>query len=164
MEKLLKIKSITDVITNSSTEVFQRYDESSFETIKELFNNILKLGGNNLTFDDLYEFTYDIDRDILMNKYEDYLIKNNQGEKAINYRDADYSKQYEMIEDEDYDIVVQLAKEYDERNYAEGYPAVRGYTVSLKRDIDIENKELAREVAKQLSNLDDIFESYSAYC
>lgn len=164
MEKLFKIKSITDVITNSSTEVFQRYDESSFDTIKKLVNSILKFSGSNLTFDDLYEFSYDIELDCVLSYYEDYLIKNNQGEKAIEFRDADWQKQMEMLENEDYELKVELAREYDSNHYDEGYPAIRGYVVSLKRGIDVENKELANDIAEQLSGLDNIFESYASYC
>lgn len=166
MEKLFKIKSITDVITNSSTEVFQRYDESSFDTIKKLVNSILKFSGSNLTFDDLYEFSYVIELYCLLSYYEDYLIKNHQGEKAIEFRDADWQKQMEMLENEDYELKVVLAREYDNDhcNEGEGYPAIRGYVVSLKRGIEVENKELAKDIAEQISGLDNIFKSYVSYC
>lgn len=164
MEKLFKIKSITDVITNSSTEVFQRYDESSFDTIKKLVNSILKFSGSNLTFDDLYEFSYDIELDCVLSYYGDYLIKNNQGEKAIEFRDADWQKQIEMLENEDYEFKVELAREYDNDHCNEGYPAIRGYAVSLKRGIEVENKELAKDIAEQLSGLNNIFKSYVSYC
>lgn len=164
MKKLFKIKSITDVITNSSTEVFQRYDESSFDTIKKLVNSILKFSGSNLTFDDLYEFSYDIELDCVLEYYEDYLIKNNQGKKAIEFRDADWQKQMEMLENENYELKVELARKYDNDHYDEGYPSIRGYVVSLKRGIDVENKELAKDIAEQLSGLDNIFENYASYC
>lgn len=165
MEKVIfKISSITDVITNSSTEVFQRYDESSFDVLKELINNVLKLSNSNLTFDDLFEIRLDIELDDIIDEYGEYLERLNNGEKAVRFRDADYQEKYEMLENEDYDTILQIAREYDEARYSDGYPAINGYTVSLKSDIAIENKELAKKIAEQLSNMDNLFECYACYC
>lgn len=165
MEKVIfKISSITDVITNSSTEVFQIYDDSSFNNLKELVNNILALSNSDLKFDDLFDIKLVIEYDYIIDAYEDYLNKLNNGEKAVKFRDADYNEQYKMLEDEDYEVQLQLAREYDETNYGEGNPAINGYVVSLKDDVNIENKELAKKIAGQLSHMDSLFESYASYC
>ena len=60
---VFKIKSLTDVITNSSTEVFTVYNKEAANNIKELVNAILALNNetSNLTFDDLFEVDFDID-------------------------------------------------------------------------------------------------------
>ena len=38
-----KIKSLTDVITNSSTEVFTIYNKGAINKVKEMVNSILAL-------------------------------------------------------------------------------------------------------------------------
>ena len=55
-----KIKSLTDVITNSSTEVFTIYNKEAVNKIKQMVNSILALSDatSNLTFDDLFEVDY----------------------------------------------------------------------------------------------------------
>lgn len=52
---IFKIQSISDIITNSSTEVFMVYDESAFKRIKEIVNAILESTGFEQRFDDLFE-------------------------------------------------------------------------------------------------------------
>lgn len=56
----------------------------------------------------MYEFSYDIELVCIIGYYEDYLIKNNQGEKAIEFRDAYWQKQMEMLENENYELKVEL--------------------------------------------------------
>lgn len=52
---IFKIQSVSDIITNSSSEVFMVYDESAFKSIKELVNAILESTGVDYRFDDLFE-------------------------------------------------------------------------------------------------------------
>lgn len=51
----IEIKSITDVITNSSTEAFTIIPPNSVETIKKAVNELIKLAGVPFIFDDLFE-------------------------------------------------------------------------------------------------------------
>lgn len=51
----MKIQSISDVITNSSSEIFTIYRRGDFKTIKEIVDELLKLAGSDKTFDDLFE-------------------------------------------------------------------------------------------------------------
>lgn len=63
----MKISSITDVITNSSTEVFAYVNKGTVEKIKELFNLIVSLTSGKGCFDDYFEIS------LVPNKYaEDY--------------------------------------------------------------------------------------------
>lgn len=54
---MVSVKSKTDVITNSSTEVYMmnRANDGSLKSIKELVNAFLAKGGSTETFDDLFE-------------------------------------------------------------------------------------------------------------
>lgn len=63
----MKIRSITDVITNSSTEVFAYVNEGTIKKIKELFNLIVSLTSGKGCFDDYFEIS------LVPNEYaEDY--------------------------------------------------------------------------------------------
>ena len=132
--KILKIQSVSDIITNSSSEVFMVYNEDSIKQIKELVNAILSLSENNkYTFDDLFTIEICFDKERLM-------------------ENTDY--EYEGLSDEE---LFEKAQEYDEENYSEGYPIVDGYKVTAKNIKD-------DSVADKLSNLDKIFDTYVAYC
>lgn len=52
----IKIHSIIDVITNSSTEVFIFTHNKSIEILKELIDSLLNIGDSGLKADDLFEF------------------------------------------------------------------------------------------------------------
>ena len=49
---IINIQSITDIVTNSSTEVFIRVKETAINTVKELINDLLKISGSTLQADD----------------------------------------------------------------------------------------------------------------
>ena len=50
---ILKIQSISDIITNSSTEVYTIYTKNDIKTIKNIVNALLAVNGDS-TFDDLF--------------------------------------------------------------------------------------------------------------
>lgn len=58
---MIIIQSYIDLITNSSTSVFQY--ANNIEGVKDIINAVLKASGSNLTCDDLFniELHYDID-------------------------------------------------------------------------------------------------------
>lgn len=51
----MKIQSISDIITNSSSEIFTIYRKEDFQGIKELVDELLKLANSDKSFDDLFE-------------------------------------------------------------------------------------------------------------
>ena len=51
----IKVQSVSDVITNSSSEIFIIYRRGDFEIIREIVDELLKLAGSDKTFDDLFE-------------------------------------------------------------------------------------------------------------
>lgn len=69
------LHSFVDLITNSSTEIYIEASEKTIETLKELINNLLTMGGSKLTCDDL--FTIEIDKHEFKDRYdEDYDVWN----------------------------------------------------------------------------------------
>lgn len=50
----IPIHSFINVITNSSTEIYIMATEKTIETIKEIVNSLLSIGGSELTCDDLF--------------------------------------------------------------------------------------------------------------
>lgn len=70
---IINIQSITDIVTNSSTEVFIRIKETAINTVKELINNLLKISGSTLQADDLFtiEILYDDSSDLMVTPKQD---------------------------------------------------------------------------------------------
>lgn len=118
--KVLKIQSVSDIITNSSSEVFMTYDEDSFKNIKELVNAILSLNTNNqYTFDDLFTVEASFDKEDLLEHYPEYEDLND----------------IELLE---------KAYEIDSENY-DSYPFVNGYIVKAKSNV---HDKVAKELSK----------------
>lgn len=53
----IKVHSVVDVITNSSTVIYTRADEGTISSLKDMINALLKIGNSELTADDLFEFS-----------------------------------------------------------------------------------------------------------
>lgn len=70
---IINIQSITDIVTNSSIEVFIRIKETAINTVKELINNLLKISGSTLQADDLFtiEILYDDSSDLMVTPKQD---------------------------------------------------------------------------------------------
>lgn len=69
----MKIHSIVDVITNSSTEIFSLPHKGTVNIIKDMINEILKEVGSDKTADDLFDIKIlvpDYDSD---DPYENYI-------------------------------------------------------------------------------------------
>lgn len=111
---IFKIQSVSDIITNSSTEVFMVYDESAFKSIKEIVNAILESTGFEQRFDDLFEIKAIVSEGFV-DDYPDY-------------------KGYPE------DQIIEAARRIDEDNY-DGWPYVNSYEVVAK---DVKNAKLAK--------------------
>ncbi len=55
-EVKIRIHSFIDVITNSSTEIYVRADESTVGAVKELVDVLLAAAGSDKKADDLFDF------------------------------------------------------------------------------------------------------------
>ena len=57
----IKVHSVVQIITNSSTVIYTQADEGTIISLKEMVNALLKIGGSELTADDLFTFELDSD-------------------------------------------------------------------------------------------------------
>lgn len=164
-----KIKSLTDVITNSSTEVFTVYNKEAVNNIKELVNAILALNNetSNLTFDDLFEVDYCFDIyeiEELINQLAEKLKERGNKEHAEAIKTTvtteeelwNYSKQNNI-----YDVVMEIIEEIDNDTY--DYRMVDGIHIKAKNNPNVDKAKLGKAV-EMLNNIDHIFKQYASYC
>ena len=166
---LVAIQSISDVITNSSSEIFQFANNK--KGVKELITLILKAANSDLTCEDLFtvESHYDIDIIELEDEYFSFadlykddpkvveLVKATEGKDRYSYEYEqslfnlyNYLKVTYNVADID-----ELAKTQieEEKNFSNCL-----YEIIAK---DPNNKDLATKISHILNNLFD-YESY--YC
>lgn len=164
-----KIKSLTDVITNSSTEVFTIYNKGAINKVKEMVNSILALSDttSNLTFDDLFEVEYCFDIyeiEELINQLAEKLKERGNKEHAEAIKTTvtteeelwNYSKQNNI-----YDVVMEIIEEIDNDTY--DYRMVDGIHIKAKNNPNVDKAKLGKAV-EMLNNIDHIFEQYASYC
>ncbi len=152
--KPIKIQSISDIITNSSTEVFCMYSQRDKEEIKKLVNAILALSNSVVTFDDLFEIKMNVNWDAA------YHIWDNDEEIQQKYKSKDDFLEFLKTLTDD-----QL-KEYEEK--FEGcytdtpMTLYDGYTVSVKpRVVETETIKKAKDA---INYINSIFYYEAAYC
>ena len=148
----IKIQSISDVVTNSSTEVFILYKKRDKQEIKDLVNAILAIGCDK-TFDDLFTIDLCISwwaADHLYENYKEISNKFSNSEEFVNY--------LETLSEED------LIKYEKMLNDGYDYPQClyEGYCVSLKTDIT--ETETLKNAEKAINYLDKIFDYECTYC
>lgn len=52
----IKLQSVSDVITNSSTEIYTVCTEYTLDRLKDIVDSILEISGSSLKADDLFTF------------------------------------------------------------------------------------------------------------
>lgn len=131
-----KIQSISDVITNSSTEVYIRYYQGDKESIIDIVNAILAIN-NNGVFEDYFEFEWIPNTDLLYDKWEEDGPENVPFEEWMKTLSED-------------DLFEDYEKWDDCRNFIEGY-SIRAKDPNNKKAADL------------LTGLDNIFTSDISY-
>lgn len=71
MKRVFCVQSISDIITNSSSEVFVLYDDNALKNIKDLVNAVLAAADTKLTFDELFEIQPLLDESEFLMDYPD---------------------------------------------------------------------------------------------
>lgn len=134
---MVKIQSISDIITNSSSEVFVIYDQYGIDKIKEIVNSILKLSKSEYSCDDLFDIQFEWD-DIVEEYYNDEGGFKGTGMTLEGYR--------QKVQD-------------DRLDCREGRPVITGIKITPKLDIPG-----CKEAAHILETVNSIFESEVFYC
>lgn len=84
------IIGFSDIITNSSSEVYCYYSKEGINRIKELVDSILKVAGSDKKFDDLFEISLVPDEYSADDFYEEYgrepIDSKELEEYALNYQ------------------------------------------------------------------------------
>lgn len=173
--KILNIQSYVDLITNSSTSIFQFADNPS--GVKAIFNAILKLGGSDKKFEDLFsmEVKTTADIDDAWDYYLDIANRYTEQDEELNdliLRDNEFISSVESIDYENWenlrlqiyniliskynaDSLTDWADSYNETRYGE-YVYSSNYCITPLKD----NKE-AEECLNQINEL---FSYEAHYC
>lgn len=149
----IKIQSISDIITNSSTEVFTVYRTSDKRAIKDLVNAILAVNGSS-RFDDLFELHMEIDgyaADLIYDHYDSVSEQFETVHDFIKYLETLSDKELVKYEDMLYDL-------YD---YAPR-PLYCGIYATLKDGVT-ETKELKQAIIA-IANINYIFDHDYGEC
>ena len=150
---VIKVQSISDLITNSSTEVFVVYDSTNIDSIKNVVNAILAID-SSYTFDDLFTLKMIVSEraiDKMYRKWDDYFpgkTKPDSEEDFVNYIDSlSDSELYTM---EDIWIKNDCSTYYWE--YSTFY---EGYQVNIKEGVEKSDK--LQKAVDAIRGLDSIF-------
>jgi hypothetical protein len=110
----IKIHSLSNAVTNSSTTVYCYASNSGMQFIKDIVNQVLKDGGSNKTFDDLYDIKVEYDDNVYECIADDHYnewpdvdwpgkierakqwLKDNPDDAPTNWCDYDYPTHYEI--------------------------------------------------------------------
>jgi len=130
---IIPLHSFVDIITNSSTEIYVAADEGTINAIKEIVNDILKLGDCKCTFDDY--FTADVVWEV---EYE---------------KNGKYRCQYHTEDEIEANIESGLYTEDDVRR-TKGEGEYSGSDIRIRSKTDL---ELPTKIAKALSGLESLF-------
>lgn len=154
---MINIQSISDLITNSSTEVFIVYEESNIRSIKELVNSILSLNGDGKTFDDYFTIEMSINYDDLQYAIDD-LIGNAKFEEQFpeitTYENLeDYKESTRYLQSLPIDRITAIIEAANEDAWSARYRVYDGFIIKAKSDDPIVEK-----VASVINGIDSIFE------
>ena len=147
----IKVQSISDVITNSSTEVFIVYDSSNIDSIKQVINAILSIDGH-YTFDDLFTIKMNLAEYVIDNIYKNWenFFPNDPKPESI----REFDKFINSLSQEELNKYVNLW-ESGQTYYWESYSFYKGYSVSIKEGV--ENTDKLQKAVDAISSLDTIF-------
>lgn len=154
MTSTINIQSISDLITNSSTEVFVVYEKSNIQSIKDIVDAVLSLIDPSKKFDDYFNIEMNIDYDELDSIFERYSEDTQYyGEipELKVYSDLDYEKTngylYSLPTDR-IEEIIDWANNVSWRDYR----AYEGISITAKSDDPV-----VKRVAEVIGKIDDIF-------
>lgn len=138
----MKIQSISDLITNSSTEVFLTYNSRTADDIRNLVTSILSLVDPSKTFDDYFTIEMDINYDdlewILDDLVDDLDRYVDEFPWLEEYAKCDNSQ--EFMESLNYSTIESVFDFYDNGYYDCPRYMFCGYTITPKVDDPVVDK------------------------
>lgn len=150
---VITIQSISDIITNSSTEVYTIYTKNDIKTIKSIVNALLAVNGDS-TFDDLFDI------ELIINDSVFEYLWNDSTELQKEYpNEDDFNKYLETCTNqEDLDRFEDIWYDTRWEYYISFYD---GYSVTLKPGI--EKTEKLKQAVSAIQTLDSIFNHEVSY-
>ena len=151
---ILKIQSISDVITNSSTEIYTIYTKNDIATIKNIVNALLAVNGDS-TFDDLFDIELLINDSVFEYLWED------SSELQEQYPNSDdfYDYLEKLTDESELDRLEDIW--YDTHTWNCYMSFYDGYVVSIKPEI--EKTEKLEKAMQAIQALDSIFSHEVSY-
>jgi hypothetical protein len=150
---VIKVQSISDLITNSSTEVFVVYDSTNINSIKRIVDSILAID-SSYTFDDLFTIKMIVSErsiDKMYREWDNYFpgkTKPDSEEDFINYLDS--------LSDSELDTVEDIWANNDRSTYYWEYNLFyEGYQVNIKEGVEKSDK--LQKAVDAIRSLDSIF-------
>ena len=143
----INIQSISDIITNSSTEVYTIYSIRDKQTIKEIVNALLSVNGD-LRFDDLFNIG---------------MMVSEWAAETLWNESPDIQEQFPTLND--FDKYLATLTDDELENYADKYenldiwyarPFYDGYFVSVKDDV--EQTPILERAIRAIHSFDSLFE------
>lgn len=143
----INIQSVSDIITNSSTEVYTIYSIRDKQTIKEIVNALLSVNGD-LRFDDLFNIGMMVSEWAAETLWEESPEIQEQF-PTLN----DFDKYLATLTD---DELENYADKYENLGIWDARPFYDGYFVSVKDDV--EQTPVLERAIRAIHSLDSIFE------
>lgn len=164
MKSVINIQSISDIITNSSTEIYTVATDNTIKSVKNLINAILKLGGNNnITFDDLFTVKLSYNSDVGFDP-SDLIVKLPLDLGKLFAKDLKYFEDYtknaktSVTKDEYYKKIDDFMDRFvnnvpDPTYYLRWINEGSAFDIGLCIEAKDKNNKIAQDVAKSLSGL-----------
>ena len=152
----IKIQSISDLITNSSTEVFIVYDKNNIDAIKNLVDSILSLLDPSKKFDDYFTIGMEINYDDLNWIFERYYENDqyyNDIPELVAYSEMGHEGAAKFLESLPIERIEEIFDWANDNDWDRRYQLYGGFAVTAKSD-----NPIARKVAIAINNVDNIFD------
>ena len=150
---VIKVQSISDVITNSSTEVFVVYDSTNIDSIKRIVDAILAID-SNYTFDDLFTIKMLVSEHAIYKMYKDW--NKYFPDKPKPDSENDFFNYIESLSNSELNTIEDIWIDNDYSTYGWEYsPFYEGYKIDIKEGVE-KNDKLQKAV-DAIRSLDSIF-------
>ena len=139
------IQSLSDIITNSSSETYTVLRGDSVESVKKIIDSILDLAGHGFHWDDFFKIYEDFAEDDALYRYKDEW-DDQEHEEGEEYKEPTREELLDFVH------------EYNSERWDEGEGSIiETYMTFVPTDLD------SKLAASLLHKLNDLFESQTQY-